>query len=137
MSMDRPINPDPDEHAKIRRAFKAASVLRWTRGIAIRLLFLIGLIVGVTSGWYWGVAIITTGYALTFRLSVVRQMSAVRPHLGRGRFGSFHVQTMPPEYWGWITVIPFCSVRRPAFLIVNPRPNPHLDLFSESWLTLS
>src|SRR6185295_12151180 len=62
--MDRPINPDPDEYPKIRRAFKAASLLRWTRGIGVRLAFLIGLIVGVTSNWYWGVAVIVTGYAL-------------------------------------------------------------------------
>src|SRR6476660_654849 len=62
--MNPPLKPDPDECAKIKRAYKAASLLRWSRGIFVRLSVLIGITVGVAWNWYRCAAVIATSYAL-------------------------------------------------------------------------
>ena len=64
--MDLPVNPDPEEYQKIRRAFKTASVMRWTVGIVTRLVVVVGLVVGGVANWYWGGALIVAGFALGF-----------------------------------------------------------------------
>src|SRR5258705_8191890 len=70
----RPIPPEPEERPKIKRAMRAARIMKWgTRPVA-GLALLAAIIVGPTSQWYFGVAVyvVIFGPFFTFIYSAAR-----------------------------------------------------------------
>ena len=77
--MDRPVNPEPDECPKIKRAFKYARIVGgWGGWFFHRLVIATGVIVGVATHWYYGLGAFAVLY---FCLWVVRRQSRC-PHCG-------------------------------------------------------
>src|SRR5262249_60624555 len=78
--MDRPVNPEPDECPKIRKAFRAARFFGWPALILMRLLILVALILCISSPWYYGVGLFVVGYCL---LLTTEHFFARCPRCGR------------------------------------------------------
>ena len=53
----RPIRPEPTECPKIKRAMRAARIMKWGARPVAGLGLLAAIIVGVTSKWYFGLAV--------------------------------------------------------------------------------
>jgi hypothetical protein len=91
---DRPINPEPSEYPKIKKAFRAAE---FSRGIGIFFVFAIiagSIFVGLISGWFIGVAVfvVAQGSIQWFVLSSAR-CPRCGYSWGRGRFGGNETET--------------------------------------------
>src|ERR1051325_11554574 len=52
-----PVRPEPEERPKIKRAMRAARILKWGGRSVVGLALLLGLMVGGTSRWYFAVAV--------------------------------------------------------------------------------
>ena len=77
--MNRPVNPEPDECPKIKRAFKFARIIGgWGGWLFARLVIAVVLIVGVWTRWYYGLALFVVLYSC---LLAVRRQSRC-PHCG-------------------------------------------------------
>jgi hypothetical protein len=62
--MDRPVNPEPDECPKIKRAYKfARAVGGWAGWFYARLVLAVAVIVGVGTRWYYGLAVFVVLYS--------------------------------------------------------------------------
>ena len=56
--MERPVRPDPAECPRIKKAMRAARIMKWGAEPVALIGQLAALIVGVTSKWYFGVAVL-------------------------------------------------------------------------------
>src|SRR5262245_23224888 len=76
----RPIPPEPEERPKIKRAMRAARILKWGGLPVSGLGYVTAMIVGATSKWYFGVAVFVVICAPFF----IFVLSAARcPHCGQ------------------------------------------------------
>jgi hypothetical protein len=55
--MDRPIEPDPAECPKIRKAMRVARFMKWGAPFLTGIIALVAILVGVMLAWFWGVAV--------------------------------------------------------------------------------
>src|SRR5690349_18144979 len=71
--MDRPVNPEPGERSKIKRAFKVARITSgWGGWFLGRLVPFIAIVVGIGSRWYFGVALFVVLFSIVL---AIRQLS--------------------------------------------------------------
>jgi hypothetical protein len=66
---DLPINPEPEEYPKIKRAFRAARFMTWIGRLLLRLAFLFAILLGYSTRWYWGVVFFAVIYGLLLMLN--------------------------------------------------------------------
>jgi hypothetical protein len=78
-----PVRPEPEERPKIKRAMRAARIMKWGAPLLGGLGLIAAMVVGATSHWYSGVAVFVI-LALCFILGY----SAARcPHCGQVWWG--------------------------------------------------
>src|SRR6185436_6692719 len=70
----RPVRPDPEERPKIKKAMRAARIMKWGARPLGGLGLIAALIVGGTSKWYFGVAVyvVTCGPFFLFLYTAAR-----------------------------------------------------------------
>jgi len=69
-----PVRPEPEERPKIKRAMRAARIMKWGARPVAGLALLIALMVGGTSKWYFGLAmfVVISGPFFIFIYSAAR-----------------------------------------------------------------
>jgi len=81
---NRPVRPEPEERPKIKRAMRAARIMKWGVQPVGALALLAGIIVGGTSEWYFGVTV----FVVIFAPFCIVGFSAARcPHCGQVWWG--------------------------------------------------
>ena len=70
----RPIRPDRTEHSKIRKAFRAATFMKWGSVPLVGIAAIIALLIGSSSRWYFGLGFLLLAWAalLIFGFSKAR-----------------------------------------------------------------
>ena len=70
----RPIRPDRTEHSKIRKAFRAATFMKWGSVPLVGIAAIIALLIGSSSQWYLGLGFLLLAWAalLIFGFSKAR-----------------------------------------------------------------
>ena len=70
----RPIRPDRTEHSKIRKAFRAATFMKWGSVPLVGIAAIVALLIGSSNGWYIGLGFLLLAWAaiLVFGYSAAR-----------------------------------------------------------------
>ena len=80
----RPVPPEPEERPEIKRAMRAARIMKWGALPVEGLGLIVALIVGGTSEWYFGVGVFVVIVAPFF---IVGFAAARCPHCGQVWWG--------------------------------------------------
>ena len=80
----RPVRPEPEERPKIKRAMRAARIMKWGVLPVGGLGLIAAIIVGGMSEWYFGVAVFVVIFAPFFILTCY---AARCPHCGQVWWG--------------------------------------------------
>jgi hypothetical protein len=62
----RPIRPDRAEHPKIKKAFRAATFMKWGSVPLAGIATIIALVIGASSAWYIGLGFFVLAWATLF-----------------------------------------------------------------------
>ena len=70
----RPIRPDRAEHPRIRKAFRAATFMKWGSVPLVGIAAIVALLIGSSSGWDFGLGFLLLAWAvlLVFGYSAAR-----------------------------------------------------------------
>ena len=80
MNNERPIRPEPDEHPKIQKGFKAAKFMKWWGTFLSGLSLALSAIVGYCTVWYLGLVLL---FVLLGALFIIGYSQARCPHCGQ------------------------------------------------------
>jgi hypothetical protein len=79
----RPVRPEPEERPRIKRAMRAARIMKWGALPVAGIALLAAFIVGRTSQWYFGVAVL----AFLAPFFILGYSAARCPHCGQVWWG--------------------------------------------------
>ena len=79
----RPVPPEPEERPKIKRAMRAAQIMKGITGLPLVLVLGAAIIVGGTTEWYFGVGVLV----VSLPFFILGYLAARCPHCGQVWWG--------------------------------------------------
>ncbi len=76
----RPIRPEPSEYPKIKKAYRAAKIMKWWSMILMGVTGVLSIIVGHYTVWFFGLGLVLTLWGVLF---IGGYSKARCPHCGQ------------------------------------------------------